>query len=852
MDFAELVMSANTRGLKKGEDALDDLVDAGDRAERQTKSQTEAMGSSYNAFARRAGKALGGLVAGISAYQIAASGMAAARSFDAALAETSTLIDGTAAQMDYLDDKAVSLAKTFGTDATQQVQAFYQALSAGAASVEDAGSVLETANALAKGGITSVSTAVGILSGVVNTYGADVISAEQVSDALFVGMRAGVTTIDELSNSIGMVLPMANAMGISFDEAVAATAALTKNNLSTSVAVTSLNAALTAISGPTSQAQELAEELGLEFNSTALQAQGFGAFMQEVSDKTGGSVDAMRTLFGSVEGMKAALLFAGEAGGQFADIMEDMEDKTGQTAIAVDKISDSLSDRLDTSLAQLSVLVLEFGQALLTVAVPALEAVVTVATLVGDNLDVLGVAMAFLAATQIPAMVAGLVTMVGTMTTAATVAGTLTGALTVLRTAAAFLGGPIGILAGLAGAAGAAFLLMRDDADESETSLYDVEAASQALDIALNTFTTSGAPSAGRAAINLANDNVTLAESAYDAAEAELALARASLEAARAQSGRNTTGRGVGTSRSDAIAEGYAAEEAALNQLDAAERALEAARADRKRAVTAVTGADYSGVITPTDTGTGSGAGTGGGRSRDRSGDTRQQEEANELRERGIEITNSLKSETMLLNEQLDEAQRLFEAGALSEEAFLEHTQNLKAELAEVEFGPLVDGLSQISSGMIDAMANGESFADAFEDMARRMIIQMLKIIAINAIGMAFGIPPGTLTGGNTMSIGSFGGGKMNGGGVDPSKPHLVGEAGPELFQPLTFGTIIPNSQVGPATQRMAQQQQAAPKVNVASAPVEVVVLDDPRRIDEYRMTPEGERARGRADRRVR
>lgn len=860
MDFAELVMTAKTKGLKDGEDALDDLVDAGDRAEEKTKSQTDGMGRSYSSFASTAGKAIGGLVAGISAYQIAASGLAEARSFDAALAETSTLIEGTGQELDYLEAKAVSLARTFGTDATQQVSAFYQAISAGAASVEDAGVTLEAANKLAEGGITSVSTAVGVLSGVVNTYGKDVINVEGVSDALFVGMRAGVTTVDQLAASIGVVLPLANAMGLSFDETVAATAALTKNNLSTSAAVTSLNAALTAVSGPTTQAQELAASLGLEFNSAALEAKGFGAFMADVTARTGGSVDAMRTLFGSVEGMKAALLFAGEAGGQFNDIMDDMADKVGQTDEAVAKINSSLSDRMDDSLARLGIRAMEFGQLLLAVAVPALEATVFVIDLAADNVEVLGVALAFLAASQIPVAIGAVATLATGFTTMTAVAGGLTKAVGFLRVAMIALGGPIGLLLGAIGAASAAFLLLRDDAHEAEDSMYDAKAGSEELNKALNDFTTSGAPAAGAAAIDLANDNYRLADSAYAAAEAELAKARAMIQAfdaggnglARMQSDESR-GRLRNQMQEDEIA--------AIARLDEAEAALQTARDDRNRASRTVTGSDFSGIspVNSDDDGPSvrpSRTGGGGGKNA-------ALEEYNALQDEGKSITESLRTEQERLNDALEQADRLFAVGALSSEAYVQHTANLRQELADVEFGPMIDGLTEISDGMLDAIMNGDNLLESFVRILGEMALEAAKADIGNAISGLFGGSQGPqagilgMGGGDSGGggigglIGSFFGGfRANGGGVEPSKAYMVGEDGPELFKPDTVGTIVPNSMSGPASQRAASRPSMSPNVNVEPK-VEVVVLDDPRKIDEQRTSPRGERERRRADRRL-
>jgi len=459
-DFASLVAKMDSSDLKKGQAALGDVTKAAGGAEKAVDKTGRAFGTMRGA-AISAAKALGAMGAAFVSFQAIGASLTQARAFNVALAETSTLIAGTPQEIEQLSAAARDLGKAYGTDATSQVQAFYQAISAGAGSIAEANTTLDAANRLAIGGATDVTTAVGILSGVINSYGKDAISATEVSDALFVGMKAGVTTVAELSANLGGVIPTAKALGISFDEVVAATSALTKNNLSTSAAVTSLNAALVGIVKPTAEASKLAESLGINFTAAGLQAKGLGGFLAEVAEKTGGNVEQMAQLFGSVEALKAALLFAGEAGGQYAEIMEDMGIKAGATDAAYQKMSDSLDQRLNKLTAAASDIALGFGNALLSVLVPAMEAFASVAVTVGQNLDTVLMVIASLAATQIPAMVSasyaaitGLSLMSGAMTLTTIAAGVLRGAL-------AFLGGPIGLAVGAATALGIALLSVR-------------------------------------------------------------------------------------------------------------------------------------------------------------------------------------------------------------------------------------------------------------------------------------------------------------------------------------------------------------------------------------------------------
>lgn len=399
------VVERELDGIKrKAGQAEDALVDTGERGGR-------AIGA-LGPIAQTAARGLAALAASYLTIQAAGSAVTMARGFNAALAETSTLIEGTPAQMDQLSAAARELARTYGTDATPQVQAFYQAISGGAASVEAATALLDAANRLAIGGATDVTTAVGVLTTATNVYAASGLSAAEASDALFVAVRAGVTTVPQLAAAIGQVIPLSEALGVSFSDTLAAVAALTKGGLTTSVAVTGLRAAMTAVLGPSQQAADLAASLGLEFNAAAIEAQGFAGFMAHVVEATHGSSEQMRQLFGSVEATTAALAFAGTAGGFMTEIMGQMADSAGATDEAYRKMAEGLDQRWSRATASARDIALTLGDALLRVIVPALEAAASALSLMADNADVLAFALGTLAVSHIPALVTGLMSLV--------------------------------------------------------------------------------------------------------------------------------------------------------------------------------------------------------------------------------------------------------------------------------------------------------------------------------------------------------------------------------------------------------------------------------------------------------
>lgn len=379
-DIATLGLEINSRGAANASRDLDKLSVSAGKAKQ-----------GFANLAKVATGALAGLVS-IQGLTVAARG---ALEFGSAVSELGTLLDGNAQKMDAAGASARELAKTYGGRATDQVKSFYQAISAGAESVSEAQDILDQANKLAIGGVSNVTTGVDILTTAINSYGRDVITAEQASDALFVGMKAGKTTITELASSLGNVIPMANAMGVSFDETVAATAALTTQGITTSQAVTGLRASLVAVSGPTNQAQKLAHKLGLEFSTSALKAKGLEGFLQDVIEKTGGSADAMRELFGSVEATTAVLALAGGGSEKLTSILEDMTDKAGAAQAAFDVMSEDMGQRWSVQMAKLADAAITVGAVVLSVAVPAVEAFTGAIEAIGPHMSsIIGVATA--------------------------------------------------------------------------------------------------------------------------------------------------------------------------------------------------------------------------------------------------------------------------------------------------------------------------------------------------------------------------------------------------------------------------------------------------------------------------
>ncbi len=369
-DFAALQISIDATGAVKASDQLDKLGQSSKKVE-----------SSINDFERSSNKSFAlikesvlGLAAGFSAIQVASASFSAFRDFEKQISSVSTLVDESITDMTQLRDATLSLGATYGKLPAEQAKTFYQIISSGVTDTTKATELLDQANKLSIGGFSDLFKTADSLTSIMAAYGDKVKSVADISDTLFVGTLAGKTTIDELSSALGRVSPLAENLGVSFQELVSSVSSLTLSGISTNEAITGVRAVLSSVIKPSAEAAGLAKELGIQFDAAGLKAKGFGGFMEDVARRTGGSSEKISLLFGGVEAIVPALAFAGNAGKQFADIMGQMESRAGSTQTAFEKMAASPGFQIDKLMSSINSIAIRLGDTLAGVLVPAAEA----------------------------------------------------------------------------------------------------------------------------------------------------------------------------------------------------------------------------------------------------------------------------------------------------------------------------------------------------------------------------------------------------------------------------------------------------------------------------------------------
>lgn len=293
------------------------------------------------------------------------------REFSRATAEVNSII-GESSQLTSLATNILKdFSSEFATSPQEQAKAFYSVVSAGIKGTAKQLVTLRDANTSALAGLVDINTSAFALVSSMNAYKVAGLSATQVSDSLFVSVREGQTTFGELANNIGTVAPIAAAAGLKFSELAGAVAFVTKQGISTEETMTGVKAILSSIIKPAEEATSLAKELGIEFNTAGLRADGFAEFMRKIGEATGGSEVKLAKLFPNIRALGPVLAITRGDFQDFTRILKETENSAGATALAAEKLQDSFDFQFEKAKRGFK----NLGNDILTVFKPILEGV---------------------------------------------------------------------------------------------------------------------------------------------------------------------------------------------------------------------------------------------------------------------------------------------------------------------------------------------------------------------------------------------------------------------------------------------------------------------------------------------
>jgi len=328
-------VTASTEELRK---AIGDIPDVAQRAT----SSLSNMGS----FAL----ALNSSIEVVGRLQDVISGIAQDfNAFDKGMRAVNTMAGESKEGLSLLTGQVEELANTIPLAKEELASGLYQVISNGVPK-DNWIAFLEQSSKSAVGGIADLGQTVTVTSTLIKNYGLEWSEAAALQDKIQTTAKNGVTSFEQLAQALPRVTGNAATLGVTVDDLMASFATLTGVSGNTNEVSTQMAAIFTALVKPSSEAAEMAQAMGIQFDAAAIKAAGgFQSFLTNLD----GTVKAYAAangviaeeiygkLFGSAEALRALIPLNGELADTYRNNVSAMADSGGTIDAAFESMSGS-------------------------------------------------------------------------------------------------------------------------------------------------------------------------------------------------------------------------------------------------------------------------------------------------------------------------------------------------------------------------------------------------------------------------------------------------------------------------------------------------------------------------------
>lgn len=269
------------------------------------------------------------------------------RAFGAAMRAANTMAGKNAEGFAKLKNQVAGVAKNVPVARDELANGLYQVISNSVP--ED--NWIDFLNKSAKasvGGVADLGEVVKVTSTIIKNYGLAWGAAESVQDKIQLTAKNGVTSFEQLAQALPRVTANASTLGVSIDELLASFATLTGVSGNTNEVATQMAAIFTALVKPSSEATEMAEKMGIEFNAASIQAAGglrnfltqLDASVKEYAAANGVlEQEVYAKLFGSAESLRALTPLTNQLSEKFSENVDAMANSAGTINAAYNEMS---------------------------------------------------------------------------------------------------------------------------------------------------------------------------------------------------------------------------------------------------------------------------------------------------------------------------------------------------------------------------------------------------------------------------------------------------------------------------------------------------------------------------------
>ena len=317
---------------------------------------------------------------------IATAAVSTGKEFDAQMSRVQAIAGATDEEFKELRQTAIDLGTSTTFSGLEAAEGMENLASAGFSTNEIIAAMPGMLDLAAASG-ESLATSAGIAASTLRGFGLDADQAGHVADVLAANAAKTNAAVYDTGEAMKYVAPMANAMGLSFEEVTAAIGIMSDAGIMGSQAGTTLRGALSRLAKPTEEMSTVMKELGLDFYDS------------------GGNMKSLERIIAMLDTQMAGLtneqkqnalvtLFGQEALSGLMVLMEAGPEKLGSLTEAYENCDGAASEMAKTMTDNLQGDIEGFGGAMESAALslsdfltPALRGVVQFATGVVDGFN---------------------------------------------------------------------------------------------------------------------------------------------------------------------------------------------------------------------------------------------------------------------------------------------------------------------------------------------------------------------------------------------------------------------------------------------------------------------------------
>lgn len=261
-----------------------------------------------------------------------------------------------------------NMAMASGTSSKELAGALYEIVSA-VGDVPEKYKILEYSNKLAIAGFTDTTTAVDVLTTILNGYGMEMSEVNRVSDILIQTQNKGKIVVSELAQYMGPIISTAKLAKVSLEELAGAMATMTANGVKAPEASTYLKNMMNELIKTGTDADKAFKKI---YGKSFLQFKEQGGTLQEalisLNESAKKSGMTLIDVFSSIRSSSGALVLANNMD-KFIDSLKAMENASGTTDKAFQKMMNTFTQKFK----QVKEILKEFGLRIFETIAPQID-----------------------------------------------------------------------------------------------------------------------------------------------------------------------------------------------------------------------------------------------------------------------------------------------------------------------------------------------------------------------------------------------------------------------------------------------------------------------------------------------